>query len=221
MNWTPLILSLKVGMICLTLHLILGVLFGRYLAESKTFVALLVDIFVTLPLVFPPIATGFFLLQVFGKNSMVGRALSLLGVEIIFSFTGLIVASFIAGLPLVVKPIQAAFETETRDLENVSYTLGKGKVYTFLFVSLPNIKATIISSLFLAFARSVGEVGITLIVGGNIIGKTETISLAIYNATLNGEYETAAGFSAVLAIMAVTIFIFLRTLKYKYRESKV
>ena len=219
MNWAPLILSLKIGIICLILQLILGVLLGRYLANNKTFVTLLVDIIVTLPLVFPPIAIGFFLLQVFGKNGMVGKTLSLLGIEIIFSFTGLIIASFIAGLPLVVKPIQAAFESETKDMENVSYTLGKGKVYTFLFVSLPNIKATVISSLFLAFARSAGEVGITLIVGGNIVGRTETISLAIYNATLNGEYKTAAGFSAVLAIMAITIFILLRILKYK--ENKI
>ena len=219
MNWAPLILSLKIGIICLILQLILGVLLGRYLANNKTFVTLFVDIIVTLPLVFPPIAIGFFLLQVFGKNGMVGKTLSLLGIEIIFSFTGLIIASFIAGLPLVVKPIQAAFESETKDMENVSYTLGKGKVYTFLFVSLPNIKATVISSLFLAFARSAGEDGITLIVGGNIVGRTETISLAIYNATLNGEYKTAAGFSAVLAIMAITIFILLRILKYK--ENKI
>lgn len=203
----PLFLSLKVGFVCLGLHLVLGVLLGYYLSRANGLVATICDICVTLPLVFPPIALGYFLLVLFGKYGMLGF------LDLLFSFEAVVLASFIAGLPLVVKPIESAFSEQTKTLELVSFTLGRGWLDTFIFISLPCIIKTLITALFLGFARSIGEVGITLLIGGNIIGKTETISLAIYNASLSAEYEIAGFYAMILGGVALAIFLILRVLQ--------
>lgn len=203
----PLLLSFRVGLVCLGLYLTFGVLLGYYLSKDKGVVATICDICVTLPLVFPPIALGYFLLMLFGQYGMFSF------LDLLFSFEAVVLASFIAGLPLVVKPIESAFNEKTKTLELISYTLGRSWLSTFILVSLPCIAKTLATSLFLGFARSIGEVGITLLIGGNIIGKTETISLAIYNSALSAEYEVASFYAVILGVIALVIFFTLRILQ--------
>ncbi len=208
----PLWLSAKIALAATGLHLVFGVGIGYLLSRERLPLRGLLDALVTLPLVFPPIATGFFLLLLFGRDGWFGAPLGDLGVEVIFSFWGVLLAAFIAGLPLIAKPVQSAVETSAAGYREAAYVLGKSELQTLLRVILPNIRPTIVAGLTLAFGRSMGEVGITLMLGGNIIGRTETVSLAIYNAVFDGEFERAAALSVLLGTISLGLFFFLRRL---------
>lgn len=207
----PAILTLKIAAATFVLHLVLGVGLGWALAKPRWPGRTLLDVAVTLPLVFPPLALGFFLLLLLGRRSTLGGWLEAsFGLTFVFSIEGVLLASVVSGLPLVVKPIEAAIGNVSRTLGEASRTLGRGEWDTLWYVILPNIRGAIIAGLVLGTARSLGEVGITLMLGGNIVGKTNTMSLEIYNAVFNGEYPRAIVLSAVLGIASMMVFIILR-----------
>ena len=206
----PVILSLKTAAITLPLHLAAGILSGYLLTGKKKLFGTFADAIITLPLVFPPIATGFLLLILLGRTGWIGASLQALGPEIIFSRNGVFIASFIAGLPLVVKSVQAAIAEMSPSLPEAAWTLGKSRFETYLFVVLPAIRHSLFTGLILSLGRSFGEVGITLMLGGNIIGKTETVSLAIYNAVFEGNFEKAAVFSLLLGVISFAMFYGLK-----------
>ncbi|WP_027362215.1 ABC transporter permease subunit [Halodesulfovibrio aestuarii] len=205
----PLYLTVKtLGLVGL-LHLVSGVLLGYYLTSKKSMMRSVVDFLVTLPLVFPPIATGFVLLMLLGRSGLIGHALP---VDIVFSFTGVVIASFVAGLPLMVKSVETALRGDVRRLAELAHVLGKSDWETFWLVLLPNIRRSIATGWFLALGRGLGEVGITLMLGGNIIGKTNTLSLEIYNAVFSGEFDRAVVLASILAVFSCIIFIALKKL---------
>ncbi len=206
----PVMLSLNTAAITLPLHLVAGVLSGYFLSGKKNVFGIIADAIITLPLVFPPIATGFLLLLLLGRNGWIGASLLALGTEIIFSRNGVFIASFIAGLPLVVKSVQAAIAAMSPSLSEAAWTLGKSRFETYLFVVLPAIRHSVFTGLILSLGRSFGEVGITLMLGGNIVGKTETVSLAIYNAVFEGNFEKAAVFSILLGVISFAMFFGLK-----------
>jgi molybdate transport system permease protein len=207
----PALLSLKIAAATLVLHIVLGTLLGWALAQRSWPGRTVLDALVTIPLVFPPIALGFFLLLLLGRRSPVGQWLDAgFGFSFVFSVEGVLLASVIAGLPLVVKPIEAAIASVSRSLGEASRTLGRNELETFLFVILPNIRGAIVAGLVLGTARSLGEVGITLMLGGNIVGKTNTISLEVYNAVFNGEYGRAVVLSGLLGMVSLGVFALLR-----------
>jgi len=113
---------------------------------------------------------------------------------------------------LVLKPIQSAIEGGARDLIEASYTLGKGRLETLILVVIPAVRRSIVAGLTLGVGRSFGEVGITLMLGGNIIGAAETVSLAIYNRVLDGDFDCAMRLSILLGVMSMTLFVLLRKL---------
>jgi molybdate transport system permease protein len=202
----PIVLSSKVAVYSLPLLLIFGVGFGYILGRWRRPVTIALDFVITLPLVFPPIATGFLLLLVLGREGPLGKPLKILfGVEIIFSFWGVLLAAFIAGLPLMVKTVQAAIRNDTLRMMEVSAVLGKSHLTTFLRVTLPSIRKSIAAGLFMAIARTLGEVGITLMLGGNIVGRTNTISLEIYNSVFTGEFHNAIILATVLGFVSLCI----------------
>lgn len=212
------LLSLKTLLVVAPFLAVLGVGTGYLLGRWHSNWASAIDFVVTLPLVFPPIATGFLLLLVLGRHGLLGEALShLTGLEIVFSFWGVALASFIAGLPLIVKTVQAAIRQETIRLVEFAYVLGKSPWVTFFRVVLPNIRKSICVGMFLALARSLGEVGITLMLGGNIAGKTNTISLEIYNAVFTGEYDRAL--ALVLVLGTASLVLVLCTRWFAVKES--
>ncbi|MBI5132460.1 MAG: molybdate ABC transporter permease subunit [Rhodopseudomonas palustris] len=207
----PATLSLEIAAATLVLHAILGTMLGWALAKPNWPGRTLLDAVVTIPLVFPPIALGFFLLLLLGRRSPVGHWFDAsLGLSFVFSVEGVLLASVIAGLPLVVKPIEAAIASVSRSLGEASRTLGRGELDTLVFVILPNIRGALVAGLVLGTARSLGEVGITLMLGGNIVGKTNTISLEVYNAVFNGEYARAAVLSGLLGLVSIAVFAVLR-----------
>jgi molybdate transport system permease protein len=190
---------------------VLGLALGWCLAKPDWPGRTLLDAFVTLPLVFPPLAMGFFLLLLLGRRSPAGQWLeATAGLSFVFTVEGVLLASVVAGLPLVVKPIEAGIASVARSLGEASRTLGRNEWDTFRYVILPNIKGAVAAGLILGTARSLGEVGITLMLGGNIVGRTNTMSLEIYNAVFNGEYPKAIALSAALGIVSLVIFVLLR-----------
>jgi molybdate transport system permease protein len=207
----PARLSLQIALITLGLHAVFGTLLAWALAQPSWPGRTLLDALVTVPLVLPPIALGFFLLILLGRRSPLGQWLDQgVGLSFVFSVEGVLLASFVAGLPLVVKPIEAAIAGISKTLGEASRTLGRGEIDTFLFVILPNIRGVLVAALVLGTARSLGEVGITLMLGGNIIGKTNTVSLEVYNAVFNGDYARAAVLSALLGLVALAVFAVIR-----------
>lgn len=207
----PALLTLQIAAATFVLHLVLGIGLGWALARPRWPGRTLLDMLVTLPLVFPPLALGFFLLLLLGRRSAAGAWLeSTFGIAFVFSIEGVLLASVVSGLPLVVKPIEAAIASVSRSLGEASRTLGRGEWDTFVHVVLPNIRGAIVAGLVLGTARSLGEVGITLMLGGNIIGKTNTMSLEIYNAVFNGEYPRAVVLSALLGVASIVVFLVLR-----------
>ena len=206
-------LSAYTACVVMPLLAVCGVALGYMLGRGQGKLISLVDFFVTLPLIFPPIATGFLLLMLLGRQSMIGAFLhNVFGVKMIFSFWSIVLASFIAGMPLIVKQVQAAIRGETSRLMEASYVLGKSPATTFFRVVLPSIRKSIAIGLSLAFARSLGEVGITLMLGGNISGKTSTISLEVYNAVFTGEYDRAFVLVFLLGMVTLLLIFFTRRL---------
>ncbi|RIK98489.1 MAG: molybdate ABC transporter permease subunit [Proteobacteria bacterium] len=207
----PALLTARVAAITLVVHLILGLGLGWALAQPKWPGRTALDIAVTLPLVFPPLALGFFLLLLLGRRSLLGGWLDQhFGLSLIFTVEGVILASVIAGLPLVVKPIEAAIAGVSRSFGEASRTLGRSEWSTFTHVIVPNIRGAIVAGLVLGTARSLGEVGITLMLGGNIMGKTNTMSLEIYNAVFNSEYPRAIVLSGLLGLASIAVFVIFR-----------
>lgn len=206
-------LTAEVALATLVLHLFAGLALGYLLSRPRWLGRGLLDGLVTLPLVVPPVATGFLLLVLFGRQGPLGAWLSeAWSMEVVFSFWGVLIASFIAGLPLVVKPVQSALENVSARLSEAARVLGKGELEIFLRVLLPNIRGPLVAGLILGLGRSLGEVGITLMLGGNVAGRTTTVSLEIFNAVGNGEFERAALMSLLIGLVSLGLFALLRRL---------
>ena len=202
----PVLLTLKVATLAMLLHLLVGIPLGLILAGKKNPVTYCIDVVVTLPMIFPPMASGFFLLVLLGKNGIIGRVvMQIAHVKIIFSFGGLLVAAFIVGLPFMVKSVQTARRQLGDTLVDAAATLGKSGPAIFLQIVFPNIADGIVTGTLLSFGRALGEVGISLMLGGNIIGRTETLSLAIYNAVFEGDYRRATVLSLILSVIALVV----------------
>ncbi|WP_226372189.1 molybdate ABC transporter permease subunit [Sulfurospirillum diekertiae] len=204
--WHPLVLSLKTISVVALLLVFLGIPLSYYLSKENLKYKWFLETLVTLPLIFPPIAIGFLLLLLLGKYGWIGSFLNAMGIRFIFDFNGLVLAGFVAALPLMVKPLQSAIELFPKAIKEAAYMSGKSRFHTFTFIILPCIQKSVIAALLIALARALGEVGITLMLGGNLVGKTDTVSLAIYNAVFDGEYRLALFLCAILIAISLTVF---------------
>lgn len=181
-----------------------------YLLARKSFPGKeAIDIVMTLPLVLPPTVTGYYLIIVFGRNGLIGRYLyEWTGWGIMFTWYAAALASFVVALPLMIKAGRAALESVDRNLINASYTLGYSELETALKVTLPLAKRGLLAGGVLSFARALGEFGATLMLAGNIPGKTETMPLAIYSLAGSGDWGAASSVVGILTLMAA-IFLYL------------
>lgn len=200
-------LTFKVSAWVLALHACAGLALGYALSIRRWPGKAALDALVTVPLVFPPMALGFVLLLLLGRRGPLGGLLqSCCDVSLVFSLPGVILAAFIAGLPLVVKPVQAALEGLNARMAEVARTLGKREWEIALFVLLPNVRRALMTGLILGLGRSLGEVGITLMLGGNIAGRTNTLSLEIYNAVFAADYARGIVLTGLLALASLLVF---------------
>lgn len=203
----PLLVSLKVMFMSALLLLAVGLPLAWALSRPAWYGRRLLELLVSLPLVFPPVALGFFLLLVLGRQGWLNTWLpEYLRIDVIFSFPALLIAAVVAGLPLLVKPLQAALQQEIQPLIDAAQTLGKTGWEIFLHVTLPSIAGVLGAGLALSVGRGMGEVGMSLLLGGNLVGKTDTLSLALYNAVLDGDFSCARNYALIMALLALVLF---------------
>ena len=204
MEWSPLLLSFEVAAAATALAAVLGVALAALLAGGRFPGRDLLDVLLTAPMVLPPTVLGYYVLVAVGRRSAIGAAFeSVTGSSIVFTRTGAVLAALIGALPLVVKSARAALEGVAPTLVRAARTLGAGPARAFLTVQLPLATGGIVAGLMLAFARSLGDFGVTLMIAGDIPGETQTASLAIYDAIQANREGEAMGMIAVLSAVAV------------------
>jgi molybdate transport system permease protein len=187
-------LSLQVAIAATGLVVLVGTGMSFILARKNFRGKEILDILLTLPLVLPPTVTGYYLILFMGRNGLLGKHLyHWTDWSIMFTWYAAVLASFVVALPLMIKTTRAAIESVDQNLVKVSYTLGRGELKTFFKVILPLSKKGMIAGAVLSFARAMGEFGATLMVAGNIPGKTATMPIAIYTAASSGDWAKANG----------------------------
>jgi len=204
----PLLISLKVASFATAFALVAGVATAFMLARVKLPGKDLIDAFLTLPLVLPPTIIGYYLIVVIGRNGFIGRWLEdSLGVCLIFTWQGAVVAAAIVSLPLVLNSARAAFEGVPSELEDAARTLGKSESAVFFLITLPLAWRGILAGAMLAFARAMGEFGATLMVAGNLPGRTQTISMAVYDAAQSGDDRLGMMLVLLTSVVCVAILV--------------
>lgn len=205
MIWEPFKLSLLVVGVATVFIAVLG-LGAAFLLAKRNFPGKeLLDAALTLPLVLPPTVTGYYLIVLLGRRGVVGNYFyEWTGWTLTFTWQGAAVAATVLALPLMVKASRAAIESVNPQYEIASYTLGKSESETFFRVTLPLARRGILAGLILSFARALGEFGATLMLAGNIPGRTQTMPLAIYEAVAAGEERQAQALALLLTIVSIT-----------------
>ncbi|WP_286756724.1 molybdate ABC transporter permease subunit [Roseivirga sp. UBA838] len=216
MNWSPIILSLELALVTTILLFVVSVPLANWLAETKSKIKPVVESMISLPLVLPPTVLGFYLLVAFSPNNAFGNWLQeTIGVQLLFSFPGLVLASMIYSLPFMVQPIQSGLTSLSLNMKESSYVLGQSKFTTLLHVLLPNIKPSILTAIVLSFAHTMGEFGVVLMIGGNIPGVTKVASIAIYDEVESLNYAAAHQYALVLLLISFSILVTVYSLNKK------
>ena len=206
--WPAFALSLKVAGWATFITTILGIGMGYVLARGRFIGRDLLDTVLTLPMVLPPTVLGYYLLVLLGRRSPFGAwLLSEFGIQLIFTWQGAVIAATVVAFPLVCKPARAAFESVDGQLENAARVLGVSEVGIFFRVTLPLAWRGILAGVLLAFARALGEFGATLMVAGSIPGKTQTLSVAVYEAVQAGQDDVANMLVLVISGVCVSVLL--------------
>ncbi|MGB5404346.1 molybdate ABC transporter permease subunit [Robiginitalea sp.] len=208
MSWDPLLLTLKLALVTTVILFLLAIPLAYWLAYSRARLKPIVETLVSMPLVLPPTVLGFYFLVAFSpRNAFGGFLESQLGLELIFSFPGLVLASVLYSLPFMVHPIQAGLSSLSPSLREASYLMGNSRFRTLRRILLPNIRPALLTGIVLSFAHTVGEFGVVLMIGGNIPGRTRVASIAIYDEVEALNYGAANVYSAILFIATFLILL--------------
>ena len=209
LDWRPLFISLKTGIIATVISFFLGIFAAWKIARMKNRWRAVIDGILTLPMVLPPTACGFFLLMIFSRRRLVGRFLdTTFNTAVVQSFAGCVIAAVVIAFPLMYRNARAVFEQIDQNLIYAGRTLGMRESEIFWRVAVPAARPGILSGTVLTFARALGEYGATSMLAGNIPGKTGTIAQKIAMVIQDGDYATA-GFWTVVVILIAFIIIFL------------
>jgi molybdate transport system permease protein len=201
-------LSVQVAVAATVLNALFGIPLAYVLARRRFWGKGALDLLVTLPLVLPPTVTGYYLIVLLGRRGWLGGPLyQATGWAITFTWYAAVVAATVMALPLLVRTARAAIESVDRDLERAAWTLGRSECRTALEVTLPLARNGLVAGLVLAFARALGEFGATLMLAGNIPGKTATAPLAIYTAVQTGERGAALLLVALLTALSCAVLV--------------
>lgn len=205
--WVPLLLSLKVAGWATLLATVAGTAAAYGLSRWRWPGRDLLDAILTLPLVLPPTVLGYYLLVLLGRRGIIGETLAKWNIELVFTWQGAVIAAAIVAFPLVFKSARAAFENVDAQLENAARVLGVGEAGVFFRVTLPLAARGIVAGVLLAFARALGEFGATLMIAGSLPGRTQTLSVAIYEAVQAGDDRTANLLVLVTSITCVVVLL--------------
>lgn len=214
----PLTMTLRVSLLATAAALVLGVAMAALVERWRLPGRDALDSVLTLPLVLPPTVMGYYLLVVFGRRGVIGVWLKeVFGVSLIFTWQGAVLAATVVAFPLVYRSARAALEGVGRNLPDAARTLGASEAAVFLRVCLPLAARGIMAGTMLALARAMGEFGATLMVAGNLPGKTQTLSLAVYSAVQAGDDKTALILVGAISLVCVVVLtVAAKLVKPKY-----
>ena len=219
MDWSAIVLSLRLATVTTLILLVVGLPLAGWLALSHRRGRWAVDALVALPLVLPPTVLGFYVLVALGPRSPIGQAYeAITGNTIVFSFQGLLVASVLYSLPFAVQPFAAAFSAVDRNLIETAWCLGASRVRTFMRIVVPLARPGIVAGVVLSFAHTVGEFGVVLMVGGNLPGSTRTVSISIYDDVQAFDYARAGRTAALL--LAFSFIVLALTYRLQRRSAR-
>jgi molybdate transport system permease protein len=216
-TWQITLFSVAVGLASTLLILPLGIAFAWFFARKEWPLKSVVETIVLLPLVMPPVSTGLILLKIFGRRSPVGQWLYDLGIEIVFNWKGVLIAMAVMSFPLLVRSVRTSFSEVNPRLEQIAATLGASAWRIFFVITIPLAYKGIVAGALLAFSRALGEFGATILLAGNIPGRTQTLSLAIFNFVQTGKDAEAY---TLLAITVMLAFAFVWCSEWLLRSTK-
>jgi len=220
MDWTPVLLSLRVGLTALAFVFVLGTLAARLMSRRHFAGRDVVDGLLVLPLVLPPVVTGFLLLLLLGRNGPVGRFLeNAFGIRLLFTVHAAVIAAVVVAFPLMYQSAKAAFQAVDARLEDAARTLGAGEARVFLTVTLPLAWPGLVAGTVLSFARALGEFGATVMVAGNIPGETTTVPLAIFFLADAGEMRAAGMYALIISAISMVLVVALNVWTRKRRPG--
>ncbi|MBL8013785.1 MAG: molybdate ABC transporter permease subunit [Candidatus Omnitrophica bacterium] len=222
LDLSPLFLTFKLALVTTVVLVVIGVPLAYWIAFTRRRIKYFIEPLVSMPLVLPPTVLGFYLLLLFSPRSPLGEILqTYFHVKIVFTFLGLVIGSVLFSLPFMVNPIKAALESFPISLVEASYALGKSERETLLKVILPNIRPSLLTGIMMAFAHTVGEFGVVLMVGGSIPGETRTASIAIFSEVEALNYSSAHVYSGVLVVISFVILFSLNWINRKATKAIV
>ncbi len=217
MDWQPLILTFKLATVTTLCLLVTGIPVAYWLVNTKSKIKPVIEALVSLPLVLPPTVLGFYFLLAFSPAGWLGGWLNhWFNIRLVFSFPGLVVASILYSMPFMVHPLQNGLSALPRSLQEAAYLMGKSKTETLFRVLLPNIKPALLTGTVLAFAHTIGEFGVVLMIGGNIPGKTKVASIAIYDQVEALNYAQANRYSLILLGISFSVLLLVYLLNGRF-----
>ena len=207
---SPLWLTIKLAISTTIILFFATIPLANWLSRKKNFFKVIVQAIVSMPLILPPTVLGFYMLVAFSPANAIGRTLeNWFDIRLVFSFSGLLIASVIYNLPFMVHPVLSGLSSLPQSFRESAYSLGKTKTQTLLKVLLPNIKPSLLTGLVLTFAHTVGEFGVVLMIGGNISGKTRTASIAIYDEVEMFHFDNANIYAGILLVSSFILLVSL------------
>jgi molybdate transport system permease protein len=219
MDWSAAALSVRLALSAVALLAPLGIALAWPLAYGRFHGKVLLEAALLMPLVLPPTVLGFYLLQFFGPHSPLGRAWGFVtGGTLVFSFSGLLIAALLINLPFFLQPLVASLGSVDRRLLEASATLGRGRIGTYLRVALPLAWRGLLAGAILAFAHAIGEFGVVLMVGGNLPGRTRTLSIALFDQVQ--AFELGAAHRTALVLLSFAFLVLLSTAWLRSREPR-
>jgi molybdate transport system permease protein len=219
MNFEPFILSFKLASLTALILFCIALPLAWYLSQTRSRIKPFIEAVTALPIVLPPSVLGFYILWALSYNSPVGAFFEdTFDIKLVFSFTGLVIASCFYSLPFMVQPLQNGFESLNTNMLEASYIAGKSKITTLFRVALPNMKPALITAIIITFAHTVGEFGVVLMVGGSIPGETKVASVAIYEMVEIMDYKSAHIYSAMM--LGISFLVLLSVYIFNARQNR-
>ena len=220
MDYAPLFISLKVALLATVFTIVFGILAARYVVRLKRFQGLIDGIF-TLPMILPPTVVGFVLLLIFGKNGWIGKLLALADITVVFSWGAAVIASTVVSFPILYRTVRGALEGVDTDLIHAARTLGLRETTIFFRIILPNVVPSLIAGTILAFARALGEFGTTIMIAGNIPGRTQTMAVAVYTAVQAGNRDLAFRWMLIICAISFTSMFLINLVNSGHRRKAI
>lgn len=209
MDYAPLWISIKTATVATIITFFLGILFSYWVSNFKGKSKGIIDGLLTLPLILPPTVVGFFLLLICGKNGPIGKIFELFNTSIIFSWSATVVAAIVVSFPMMYRTTRSAFEQIDINILSAARTLGLSEFKIFYKIAIPLAMPGIIGGLVLSFARAIGEFGATLMLAGNIPGKTQTMPLAIFFAAEGGDMQKAMLWVIIIVTLSLMLILIM------------